>query len=196
MSVTARIYTLISADEYLAADNDGQWRHEFVDGAVYAMSGASARHGLIRGNALMLLMSNAPAGCQVFSAELKLRVKANDTERYYYPDVFVSCDPADREAYFRNSASLIVEILSPSTERLDRTEKFEAYKRNSALVEYVLLSQNARELEIFRRRTGWQRELFLGESTVTLESIGLTLSVASFYRHVGLDDDETVAPAK
>jgi Uma2 family endonuclease len=188
MSVTARKYTFISAADYLASDNDGQWRHEFVDGAVYAMSGASARHGLIRGNVSLALMNQAPAPCQVFSADLKLRVKTNETERYYYPDVFVTCDPTDREPYFRNTATLVVEVLSPSTERVDRTEKFEAYKRIAALSEYVLLSQDAMELELFRRRTSWQREFYQRDNTVTLESVGLTVSVSNFYRHVGLDD--------
>lgn len=193
MSMTARKHTLISAADYLAADNDGQWRHEFVDGAVYAMSGASARHALICGNASLILMNHVPETCQVFSSDLKLRVKTNETERYYYSDVFVSCDPSDRETYFRNNASLIIEVLSPSTERLDRTEKFEAYKRNPALLEYVLLSQDARELELFRRRADWQREHYVGDSTVTLESINLTLNVADFYRRVGLDDEPTGA---
>jgi Uma2 family endonuclease len=188
MSVTARKYTFVSASDYLASDNDGQWRHEFVDGAVYAMSGASAHHGLIRGNVSASLINHVPESCEVFSAELKLRVRTNETERYYYPDVFVTCDPTDREPYFRNTATLVVEVLSPSTERVDRTEKFEAYKRIASLSEYVLLSQDAMELELFRRRTSWQREFYQRDNTVTLESVGLTVSVSNFYRRVGLDD--------
>ena len=196
MSLTARKFTHISAAEYLASDNDGQMRHEFIDGAVYAMSGASARHGLIRGNVFAFLMTKVPDTCQVFTAELKLQVKTNETERYYYPDVFVSCDETDRDPYFRTSAVLIVEILSPSTERLDRTEKFEAYKKSVALMEYVLLSQDAMELEIFRRRTSWQRELFLRDSIVTFESIGMSTNVETFYRRVSLETPPPDNPAE
>ncbi len=195
MSVTARKYTFISAADYLSADNDGAWRHEFVDGAVYAMSGASARHGLIRGNVFVKLQNHAPENCQVFSAELKLRVKTNETERYYYPDVFVSCGLIDRDPYFRGSASIVVEVLSPSTERIDRTEKFEAYKQIPELMEYVLLSQDAMELELFRRRTGWRREFYHRDNTVTLESINLTLNVSAFYLRVGLDDPTSAESA-
>jgi Uma2 family endonuclease len=78
--------------------------------------------------------------------------------------------------------------LSPTTERIDRTEKFEAYKRISSLVEYGLLSQDAIELELFRRRTNWQREFYQRDNAVTLESVDLTLSVSQLYRRVALED--------
>ena len=187
MSQTARKFTHISAADYLASENDGTWRQEFVNGAVYAMAGASDRHNLIRGNLAALLLGHIPEPCQVFSAEMKLRIRGNADERYYYPDVFVVCDPNDRERYTRDHAVLVVEVLSPSTERIDRTEKFEAYKRISSLLEYALLSQDAIELELFRRRTDWQREFYQRDNTVTLESVGLTLSVSNLYRRVHFD---------
>lgn len=187
MSQTARKFTLISAADYLAAENDGTWRHEFVNGAIYAMAGASDRHNLIRTNLAVILHGHVPESCQVFTAEMKLRIRSNLDERYYYPDLFVACDPNDRERYTRDHASLIVEVLSPTTERIDRTEKLEAYKRIASLIEYGLLSQDAIELELFRRRTGWQREFYQRDNTVTLESVGLTLSVSNLYRRVELD---------
>jgi Uma2 family endonuclease len=125
MSQTACKFTLICAADYLAAENDGTWRHEFVNGAVYAMAGASDRHNLIRGNLAALLLGHTPEQCEVFSAEMKLRIKSNTDERYYYPDVFVVRDPNDCERYTRDHAVLVVEVLSPSTDRADRTEKFE-----------------------------------------------------------------------
>lgn len=188
MSHSARKFTLISATDYLAAENDGAWRHEFVNGAVYAMAGSSDRHNLIRGNIAALLLDRIPETCQVFSAEMKLRIKSNEEERYYYPDVFVSCDPSDRERYFRNRAVLVIEILSPSTERIDRTEKFEAYKRIPSVLEYALFSQDAIELEVFRRRTSWQREFYQLDNTVTFESINLTVNVSTLYRRITFDD--------
>lgn len=187
VTVTARKFTLISAANYLAADNDGAWRHEFVNGAVYAMAGASDRHNLIRGNLAAYLLDRVPDTCQVFSAEMKLQIKTNEQERYYYPDVFVACDPTDRDPYVRKFASLVIEVLSPGTERIDRAEKFQAYQANAAVLEYALLSQDAIELELFRRRTSWQREFYVQDNTVTFESVGVTTNVSTFYRRVGLD---------
>jgi Uma2 family endonuclease len=188
MSLTARKFTLVSAADYLADENDGSWRHEFVNGAVYAMSGASDRHNLVRGNLAALLLTRLSDRCQVFGADMKLRIRSNVDERYYYPDVFVTCDPSDRERYTRDQAVLVLEVLSPSTERIDRTEKFEAYKRVATLMEYGLLSQDAIELELFRRRTEWRREFYQNDNTVTFESVGITLNLSDLYRGITLDD--------
>jgi Uma2 family endonuclease len=100
----------------------------------------------------------------------------------------VTCDAQDRERYTRDRALLVVEVLSPTTERIDRTEKFEAYKRIPSLVEYGLLSQDAIELELFRRPTDWQREFYQRDNTVTFESVNVTLNVSQLYRGVGLED--------
>lgn len=188
MSRTARKFTHISAAEYLAAENGGDWRHEFVNGVVFAMSGASRWHNLIRNRLSATLLGHVAQGCRVFGGEMKLQIKSNSDERYYYPDACVSCDPNDRELYSCNTATLLVEVLSPSTERIDRFEKFEAYKRIPSLLEYGLLAQDAMELELFRRRTDWQREFYQRDNTVTFESVGLTINVSSLYRDVDFDD--------
>jgi Uma2 family endonuclease len=184
MSLGARKHILMSAADYLAAENDGTWRHEYVNGAVYAMAGASDRHNLARGNLAALLRSEVEEPCQVFDAEMKVRIRSNADERYYYPDVFVTCDPADRETYTRDRPVLIVEILSPTTERIDRTEKFAAYRSIPTLLEYGLLSQDAIELELFRRRTEWAREHYVEENVVTFESVGVSVNVSRLYRGV------------
>ena len=194
MSLTARKHTRISAAEYLAAENDGTWRHEFINGVMFAMAGASERHNLIRSRLTATLLGHVAQGCRVFDAEMKLQIKDNADERYYYPDVFVSCDPSDRDPYSRNTAVLVVEVLSPSTERIDRFEKFEAYKCIPSLLEYGLLSQDAMELELFRRRTDWQREFYQRDNTVTFESVGLTINVSRLYRDVEFEDP-TLSPS-
>lgn len=188
MSLTAKTFKHISAASYLAAENDGTWRHEFVNGAVYAMAGASERHNLICGNLSSFLNNGVPEPCRVYSSDMKLRVSSNSDERYYYPDVFVCCDPTDRDPYVRTTAELVVEVLLHTTERIDRTEKFAAYTSLPSLLEFGLLSQDAMELELFRRRTGWQREFFERDNVVTLESVGLSISVSQLYRRVVLDD--------
>jgi Uma2 family endonuclease len=184
MSLAARKHTLISAADYLAAENDGAWRHEFVNGVVYAMAGASDRHNLARGNLAGLLRAEAQEPWQVFDAEMKVRIRSNAEERYYYPDVFVTCDSADRERYSRDHPVLIVEVLSPTTERIDRTEKFAAYRGSPTLIEYGLLSQDSVELELFRRRTEWAREIFVEDNVVTFESVGISLNVSRLYRGI------------
>ena len=186
MSRTARRFTHISAAEYLAAENDGSWWHEFVNGVVFefvngvvfAMRGANLAE-VLHGHV-------APSG-RVFMAVVKLRLKSKDDERYYYPDVLVACDQNDWDPYC-SSALLVVEVLSPRIERIDRIEKFEAYRRMSTLMEYGLLTQDAMELELFRRRTDWRREFYQIDNTVTFESIGLTINVSQLYRDIDFDD--------
>ena len=181
MQTGARVFRLISADDYLAQENDGSWRHEFVNGAVYAMTVGTDQHNLIVGGAEGVIATLAPKPCQTFSREMKVRISNNNDTRFYYPDVFVSCDPGDRERYWRDRPCLVVEVLSSSTERYDRTEKFEAYRTLSSLMEYVILHQDQIELELFRRRTNWQREVYVHDNTVNLESIGATVMVSALY---------------
>lgn len=184
MSLAAQRFTHISADTYLASENDGPWRREFVNGVVYAMAGTSANHNLILGAIMVSVSQKAEPPCQTFVSDMKLKIKTNDQERYYYPDLFVDCDPNDQDPYFRNSPKLVVEVLSPTTERIDRLEKFEAYKLLPSLEEYVLVSQDAIALEVFRRRTGWQRESYVFDNVVTLESVGLSTSISTFFKRV------------
>ena len=188
MSQTARKFTHVSAAEYLAAENDGSWRHEFVNGVVFAMAGASRWHNLIRSRLAATLLGHVGTGLSCVQRRDEAADRDNNDERYYYPDVFVSCDPNDREPYSCSTAVLVVEVLSPSTERIDRFEKFEAYKRIPSLMEYGLLAQDAMELELFRRRTDWQREFYQRDNTVTFESVGLTLNVSQLYRDVDFED--------
>ena len=90
---------------------------------------------------------------------MKLRIEAGRDQRFYYPDVFVFCSPMDREPYSRSEPIFIAEILSPGTERIDRGEKFEAYTLIRSLDAYALISQDAVRIELFRRHTGWNREV-------------------------------------
>ncbi len=184
----ARKFSIVSSSDYLAGENDGSWRHEFVNGSVYAMAGVSANHSVIGLNIAALLLPHVNEPWAVCLSDLILRVKNNDEDRFFYPDVFVSCANPDDAAYFRTSAILIIEVLSPLTERIDRTEKFDAYRKLQALQEYVLVSQQAMEVELFRRRTEWTREVYLRDNTVQLESVDLCLLVLALYRCIKFDD--------
>lgn len=184
MITAPRRYRHITPEDYLASDNDGQWWHEYVDGVVYPMPEKTVDQNLVRGGALTSIMKAAPNSVHVFGGDFKLRIKTSDRDRFYYPDLLVVARYVREDAYFTTDALLVVEVLSPETERLDRGEKFEAYRLLPSIQEYVLLSTDVQELEIFRRRTGWQRELFLGPSVVQLESIGLSTNVSNFYRQI------------
>jgi Uma2 family endonuclease len=189
MSLTGRIFKLISPEEYLASEDDGSWRHEFINGSVYAMAGASARHNLIVSGVDSVLAGLVGNRCQIFSKDMKLRVATNNDLRFYYPDIFVTCDPTDRARHTRERPVLIVEVLSASTERIDRGEKFFACMQIPSLVEYGLLSQDQVELELFRRRTNWQREVYVHDNTVELESLNVVVMVSRLYERLGVRED-------
>ena len=185
VEATQRV-VLFSAEDYLQSENDGTWRHEFVNGVVFAMAGASDQHSLIVLNLASALSAGLPDKCQVFASEMKVQIRASKDERFYYPDVLVSCSPTDRERFIRKEPAFIAEVLSDATERIDRGEKFEAYTTIASLQEYAILSQDEVRLELFRRRSGWEREVFGPDDAVTFESVDLTVKPAALYRRTGL----------
>ena len=174
----------LSIATYLAGENDGQWRHEFVDGRIYAMAGASERHNSVKLNVAGTLNAVVGDPCRVFDGDMKLRIDQPGDVRFYYPDVFVSCATDNENAYVRGDAVLVVEVLSPSTERTDRYEKFAAYTSLPMLSDYALIEQAFARVEMFRRRTGWRLETFEAGSSVTFESIGQTMTLDQIYRRV------------
>jgi len=170
-----------SVDDYLAGELGSQVRHEYVDGEIYAMVGASDRHGLIALNLAGILSQRLPERCQVFMSDMKVRIQAAERDIFYYPDVLVSCDPRDREPYYRQSPCLIAEVLSPHTARLDRFEKFLFYRQLDSLQEYLLVSQDYRLIEVFRRSDQWQATRFTS-GEVPLRSIDLNVTIDEIYR--------------
>ena len=117
----------LTAVDYLAGEQDSDIRHEYVDGEVYAMAVAVESHNLIAGNVFARLRNLVRGGpCRVFISDMKLQGAAWDA--FYYPDVMVVCDPSDTQTHFKRSPSLVVEVLSPATESIDRREKMLAYR--------------------------------------------------------------------
>jgi Uma2 family endonuclease len=184
MSVALRKPNRVSEQEYLDFENSSVTRHELVGGVIYAMVGGTDRHNLICGNVFALLHRDAPEECQVFSAQMKLRVALADEVDFFYPDVFVTCEADDRDRHFRERPRLIVEVISPSTERDDRRDKFLTYTQIASLQEYVLITQDVPQVEIMRRRTAWKPEFLFLNDQLHLESVGLTLPVAEIYRRI------------
>jgi len=176
----------IPVDEYIRGEDGADVRHEYLGGRVYAMTGASRAHGLITVNiAAALLPSARKRGCQLFASDMKVRLAIADEAIFYYPDVLISCDPADRETYFCTAPCLIVEVLSQQTERIDRREKYLAYQTLASLGAYVLVAQDRRRVELFRRETAFHAEV-LTEGELPIECLQTRLSLAAIYDGVEL----------
>ena len=184
MTTAARSSDRLTVEAYLAGENDGQVRHEFVDGRVFAMAGASERHNGVKLNIAGALNASIDEPCRVFDGDMKLRIDQGPDVRFYYPDVFVSCSTGSDDAYVRRDAVLIIEILSPSTERTDRFEKFQAYISLPMLSEYAIIEQDVPRVELHRRRTGWACEVFGPGTSVTFESISQTMTLDQIYRRI------------
>ena len=184
----------ISVEEYLAGEQRTENRHEYINGAVHAMGGASAAHNLIAGNLFILLHAAARGTpCQVFMADMKAYLRIADEDIFYYPDLLVSCDPDDRAPYFRSRPCLIAEVLSPATERIDRREKFLACTSLPSLQEYLLLAQEQQAALLFRRRNGWKPEWFGSGDTFSSDCLDCALSVAQIYEATGIESSSALS---
>ncbi len=184
MADTARINETISPEDYLVRERASRVRHEYVDGAMYAMAGASDRHNRIAGNLFIALGAHLPDRCVAYMADMKLRVKLERAELYYYPDSMVCCGPSDQSLDWRDNPLVVGEVLSPATERVDRTEKLHAYSRIPTLEDYILIEQAMPRVELFRRANEWQREVLLAGDTLRLASVDFEIGVDALYRRV------------
>lgn len=178
----------LTIEEYLKTEEDRQIRHEYLGGQIFAMSGASAEHNLIAGNIYTSLRSHLRgSSCRSFMSDMKVKLKTQNTDIFYYPDIIVTCDSQDNERYFKTCPCLIIEVLSPSTETIDRREKLVNYQTFNSLQEYVLVSQDEIKVEIYRQNSqgNWLvQTLNNSDDEVCLESVGLTLTMADIYEDV------------
>jgi Uma2 family endonuclease len=175
---------LLSVEDYLEGEKDSPIRHEYVDGYIYAMAGESDRHNRASLNIASRLNEHLVDNpCEVFMSDMKLKVAPNV---YYYPDVAVCCDSPPPDPYFRTQPVLIIEVMSPSTDRIDHHEKLVAYKRMPSLREYVLISQDRIQVEVHRcAGSVWQQDVLTKTTdSLTLESVDLTIALADVYRNV------------
>ena len=168
----------MDADAFLAWEAEQPGKHEFVAGEVFAMGGDSDRHVTIAGNVFSAVREHLRGGpCRTFIADMKLRVEATDT--FFYPDVMVTCDPADRgREQYKQAPVLLVEVLSPSTEAFDRGAKFAAYRSLGSLQEYLLIDPASGAIEFYRRdpEDHWVLYTHTPQDAVELRSTGLTLA--------------------
>ncbi len=170
--------------EYRSIADDSKVKYEYIAGEIVAMSGGTIVHGRLIGQAARVLdraLEGRP--CIVLPSDVRVRVRAAD--RSTYPDLFVVCgepekDPEDDHAVV--NPSLIVEVLSDSTEDSDRSDKFAAYRRLIALQEYILVSQHERRVEVYRRDgRRWHLDEYGRSEQVTLDSIAVGFAVDDLY---------------
>lgn len=180
----------MSSERYLALEATSAVKHELVRGGVFAMSGTTDAHNVVAGNLYALFRAHLRGRpCRTFIESVKVRVEAADA--FFYPDVFVTCDPRDRDdPLVKRHPVLIVEVLSDSTADYDRGGKFADCRALESLREYVLVDSRAQVVEVFRKTDAGTWEFDPVErGVVTLASIGLEASVSAIY-------DDTEVPAR
>jgi Uma2 family endonuclease len=172
--------------EYLEWEEQQQFRHEYINGEVYAMTGGTVNHSEIAMNFGTILRNHLEdSGCRVLGSDAKVNIQASDD--YVYPDLSVTCDPRDRNATkFISHPCLIIEVLSPSTEAYDRGNKFNLYRRADSLQEYILVSTAEIAIDIYRKndRGRWEIINYRPGDPIELESINLTLPIERVFKGI------------
>ena len=174
----------VSREEYLAFERASQERHQLWDGEVFAMSGASRKHERIVRNLIWRLSERLEGKpCEPFPSNMRIRIPA--TERYVYGDVTVACDATfeDEELDTLTNPRIVIEVLSDSTEKFDRVAKFEGYRSIPSLLEYVLVAQDRRAIDHYRRQPDgkWLLTPLLDEGELVLDSVRCTLPLREVY---------------
>jgi Uma2 family endonuclease len=189
---TARQTGFVSVDDYLAGEQQSSVKHEYVAGLVYAMVGARNAHNIIASNALGTLFSQLQGKpCRAFNSDTKIRIRLSDQTRFYYPDVSVVCRPNPQSDVFQDFPSVIVEVCSESTRRIDDGEKRDAYLTIPSLTHYILLEQSAIGAVVYERGSaGFQRRILTepGDS-ISFPELSISLSLAAVYDGVELSDE-------
>jgi Uma2 family endonuclease len=197
---SAAIKPRVSPEEYLAMERKAEFKSEYFDGYLYAMAGASAEHNRLALDLATELNARLRGGpCEVFNSDL--RVLVNPSGLYTYPDLVAVCGGPEFEDGRKDTLlnpTLIVEVLSPSTESYDRGEKFAQYRQLPSLREYVLVSQDRVAVERFARKGDqWILTSFdKRDAVVELASVGCEIPLAEIYRRVDVPDGYAVLRAK
>ena len=189
MSATLISSQKMTLEEYLEFDYNAEGRYEYFDGEVIEMSGGSPEHSLL-GNRVGRLLGNQieSKGCSVFNSEVQIKVPAKFP--YCYADVSALCGQPIYENVGNQrllvNPTIIVEVLSPSTEKYDRDLKFKAYKSIESLREYLLISQEQRFVTLYTKHNErfWFQSQYVESETLKLESLDCELSVDEMYQGI------------
>ncbi len=176
----------LTPEAYLQWESQNPLKHEYRNGEAYAMAGTTDLHNTIGLN-LALHIRNHLRGtdCRIYFADVKLRLEQANC--FYYPDLMVTCDPRDRETpTYKRFPKLIIEILSSSTEAFDRGDKFNDYQTLDTLQEYILVNTPHQRIETFRRHheKQWYFQSYLPpQETFHLDTLNLTIPLSLVYEN-------------
>jgi Uma2 family endonuclease len=180
-------HPFVTPEEYLETELKAEFRSEYLDGKVYAMAGASPSHMRLSVNLLRRVDEALEGGsCEVFPSDAKVRVAMAGP--YFYPDLVVVCgEPQWQGRGVLLNPKVVIEILSPSTEAFDRGRKFQEYRRQESLAEYVLISQDRPQIEVYLKQPNGEWSLTScvdPDGVVELAAIGVRLKMAEIYSQV------------
>lgn len=182
----------ITPEDYLKFERLSQEKHEYFNGEIFAMTGASEKHNLIAmSTSASLYAQLRKSPCKVYPSDMRVKIPRS----YTYPDVSVVCDTPkfeDKEFDTLLNPTVIIEVLSPSTEAYDRGGKFQSYRTLSSLQEYLLISQDSVRIEHYVRRDHeWVfSDTTSLESVVMLPSINCSLALSDVYEKVTFEDEQ------
>ena len=178
-------YQPISETDYLQGELLAETKHEYIDGQVHAMAGASENHNLLSVNIATELKTRLKGTpCRIFIADMKVKVGAN----FFYPDVMVVCQEDNDNEYYKTAPVIIVEVLSKSTRRFDQSDKRLRCQRIPSLEEYVLIEQDKGEIQVFSKKDQWQSFYYYLGDDITFSSLGVTVRVEDIYYQVNNED--------
>ncbi len=193
--ITAALFQPISVRDYLSGERQAKHKHEYVEGIVYLMAGATNTHNRIATNATGSLYSQLRGHrCQVFNSDAKVRVQLSRGTRFYYPDTMVVCQPNSPDDTFHDSPVVIIEVISAATRRFDEHEKREAYLTIQSLCVYILVEQNSAGALVYRRGdSGFDREVYLGlDAIIPLPEIACNSVLAELYENVDFSTPDQI----
>ncbi len=178
----------MSIAEYLEFEEGSPVKHEFADGKLFAMAGSSDEHNTISASFVSLLRDAVRGGpCRAFNSDMK--VLTNHV--FYYPDAMVSCDEHDTKVtpenrFYKSHPCLIIEVLSPSTEKIDRGEKWHSYRLISELEAYIIADQTRVRLEVYQRGDNevWTYRVLEQDAVLELTRPTIRLRLADVYEGV------------
>lgn len=190
MATAEKLDNIITEAEYLEGEGLADVRHEYVNGYVYAMAGSSKRHNRIAGNIYRRLSEMPDTDCESYIGDIKVRI--NEGKSYYYPDVVVGCDESDdNDDYYLEKPCLLVEVLSPSTERKDGTEKLLAYQMIESLQAYLLVDQDKCNVRMISKLGNghWAFDTYDDmDDVVPISCPEMSLRVSDIYESVVFDE--------
>ena len=177
----------LTTEEYLQLETASDIKHEYFDGEIFAMAGATDTHVTIALNMAILLRNHLRgSGCRVYISDMKVRIEAKN--RFFYPDVMVTCETKDREnTIYKEFPLLVIEVLSDSTEAFDRGDKFADYQSLPSLQEYVLINTKKARIECFRRTDDglWLLQFYeLDKINFELTSVDFSGKIEEVYQEV------------